>query len=210
MTPKVAPFQHTTFGLVDEDDVAYFGKLYTPKSNIDFPQLTSALVPIPDEDIYPEWMPRNTKLTQAQETFSSDRFIKRPDLPLYDIFQDHNVLRLIQNELMGEMKAMEAMVKHPHPNIVKYHGCRVRRGRITGFVLDWHPDTLPGCLKTNIRSVGTESIMEALESAISHIHSLGWAHNDLDSHKIMVNEQGTPVLVDFGSAREAGAEFRTG
>ena len=102
--PETSTFQHTTFGLVDEDDVAYFGKLYTPKSNIDFPQLTSALVPIPDEDIYPEWMPRNAKLTQTQETFSSDRFTKRPDLPLYDIFQDHNVLRLIQNELMEEIK----------------------------------------------------------------------------------------------------------
>ena len=51
--------------------------------------------------------------------------------------------------------------------------------------------------------------MQVLESAINHIHSLGWAHNDLDPHKIMVNEQGTPVLVDFGSAREVGSKFKT-
>lgn len=207
--PETGAYQHTTFGVVDEDDTAYFGKLYTPKSSIAFSQLTSALVPIPDEDIFPEWALHSAKLTQAQETLPPDHFIKRPSLSLYDVFQEHNVLRLIPKGLLEEAEAMEMMSKHPHPNIVKYHGCRVRRGRITGLVLDWHANTLFDYVTNNIESLDKERFMQALESAIHHLHSLGWAHNDLQPHNIMVSEGGMPVLIDFGSAREVGAKLGT-
>lgn len=48
-----------------------------------------------------------------------------------------------------------------------------------------------------------KKFIEALESAIDHLHSLGLAHNDLNPNNIMVRN-GLPVLVDFGSAGRFG------
>lgn len=54
---ETGEFRHTTFAVVDEDDTAFFGKSNHPKHDITFEQLTSALAPIPDDDLFPEWMP---------------------------------------------------------------------------------------------------------------------------------------------------------
>lgn len=51
--------------------------------------------------------------------------------------------------------------------------------------------------------------MQALKSAISHLHSIGWAHNDLNPSNIMVDKEAMPILIDFGSAREIGAKLGT-
>lgn len=163
--------------MVDEDDIAYFGKSNHPKNNINFEQLTSALAPIPDDDIFPEWMPSDVELTWAQDTLPPSVYIKRPNLSLYDIFREHNVLDLIPKGLLEEAKVMEMLSQHLHPNIIRYHGCRVRRGRITGLVLDRHPNTLTDYLKNKVGSVDKESFVQFLNSAIYHLHSLGWAQN---------------------------------
>lgn len=133
-------FQYTAFAVFDEDDIAYFGKSNHPKGNINLKQLTSALAPIPDDDVFPEWMPSDVELTRAQNTPLPNIFIKRPNLPLYDIFQEHNLLDLIPIGFLEEAKAME-MLFNP----------------------------------TNI----------------------------------LVDDEGMPVLIDFGSAREIGAKLGT-
>ncbi|KAF2245859.1 kinase-like protein [Trematosphaeria pertusa] len=168
---ETGEFRHTTFAVVDEDDTAFFGKSNHPKHDITFEQLTSALAPIPDDDLFPEWMPLI-------------------------------VLNLIPKGLLEEAKAMEILSQHSHPNIIHYHGCRVRRGRIVGLVLDRHPNTLTDYLNNKVEIVDKEPFMQALESAIRHLHSLGWAHNDLNPGNVLVNKAGMPVLVDFGSARD--------
>lgn len=199
----------TTYAVVDEDDMAYFGKSNHPADNISFEQLTSALAPIADDDIYPEWNPSDAELTKAQDALLPNVYIKRPNLPLYDIFQEHDVLDLIPKDFLEEARTMEMLSQHLHPNIIRYHGCRVRRGRITGLVLDRHPRTLTDYLKNKVGSVDTEAFMQALSSAIHHLHSLGWAHNDLNPGNILVEEEGMPVLIDFGSARKIGAKLGT-
>jgi serine/threonine protein kinase len=206
---ETGEFQHSTFAVVDEEDIAYFGKSNHPKRNLTFGQIVSALTPISDNDLFPEWARCRAELTQAPDPLPLNKYIKRPNLPLYDIFQEHKVLNLIPKGLLEEARAMEIISKHPHPNIIYYHGCRVRRGRITGLVLDRHSHTLTDYLKNKVGSVDGERFMQALESAIYHLHSLGWAHNDLNPDNVLVDEDGMPVLIDFGSAGEIGAELGT-
>lgn len=206
---ETGEFRHTTFAVFDEDDIAYFGKSDHPKCSIDFEQLKSALAAIPDDDLFPEWAPSNAELTQAQDTLPPNLYIKRPNLSLYDIFQEHNVLNLIPKGLLEEAKVMETLSQHSHPSIIRYHGCRVRRGRITGLVLDRHPSTLTDYMKNKVGPVDKEPFMQALNSAIYHLHSLGWAHNDLNPSNILVDEEGMPILIDFGSAREIGTKLGT-
>lgn len=154
----------------------------------------------------------SAELTRAPDTLPPDNtYIKRPNLFLYDIFQEHKVLHNIPKGLLEEAKAMEIISRYPHPNVIYYHGCRVRRGRITGLVLDRHPYTLTDYLKNEVGFADgeREPFMQALESAIYHLHSLGWAHNDLNPSNIMVDKDGMPILIDFGSAREIGAKLGT-
>lgn len=55
---------------------------------------------------------------------------------MYDVFSKHKVVHILRNGLADEVEFMEMLRNQPHPNIVGYHGCHVRRGYITGLVLD--------------------------------------------------------------------------
>jgi serine/threonine protein kinase len=110
---------------------------------------------------------------------------------------------------MEEAAAMEVLRCQPHPNIVGYHGCQVRRGYITGLVLDWHPHDLESYLKSGHHIHDNDLFVASLESAIRHFHSLGWAHNDLNPTNVLVAEDQSPILIDFGSARRIGEELST-
>ncbi|KAH7401400.1 kinase-like domain-containing protein [Pyrenochaeta sp. MPI-SDFR-AT-0127] len=202
-------FRYSTFAVVGEDDTVYFGKSNHLKHDIAFEQLTSALAPIPDDDLFPEWTPSDVKLTEAPDTLPPNIYIKRPTLLLYDVFQEHNILSLIPKGLLEEAKTMDMLSQHSHPNMIHYHGCRVRCGRIAGLVLDHHPNTLNDYVKNKVGFVDKELFMQALESAIRHLHSLGWAHNDLNPSNVLVNKEAMPVLIDFGSAREIGLKLGT-
>ena len=204
---ETGEFRQTIFAAFDADDNAFFGKLSQTECTITFLQLTSALAPISDNDLFPEWAPYSMELTRSQDTLPSNTYVKHPNLCLYETFQEHNVLDLFAKGLLKEAKAMEIISQHPHPNIIHYHGCRVRRGRITGLVLDRHPNTLTDYSKNKLGSVDKGPFMQALTSAIDHLHSLGWAHNDLNPGNILADEQGMPVLIDFGSAGEIGAKL---
>ncbi len=55
-------------------------------------------------------------------------------------------------------------------------------------------------------TIDKKAFIGALESAIYHLHSLGWVHNDLNPTNVMVDGPGLggvmPVPIDVGSARE--------
>ncbi|XWW99204.1 hypothetical protein V2A60_007213 [Cordyceps javanica] len=200
-------FQYTMFATV-EDDAIYYGQLNKPKADILLQHATNSLSRIPDEKIFPRW-PQRLTLTKAPEELPSDVFIKRVSIALYDIFLKHKVVHLLPQALMEEAEAMEVLRRRPHPNIVGYHGCHVRRGYITGLVLDRHPDNLSSYLKGGRAIQDKKLFIESLESAIHHLHSLGWAHNDLNPTNVLVAEDMRPILIDFGSARRIGDKLST-
>lgn len=200
-------FRYTKFAAV-EDDMMYYGQLNKRKADISFQDVTDALEQIPDEEIFPRW-PQDLPLTKAPEELPPDVFIKRPNLELYDIFFESKVVHLIPYGLVEEAEAMEVLRSQPHPNIIGYHGCLVRRGYIAGLVLDRQLDDLNGYLKNGGAIHDRELFMETLESAIRHFHSLGWAHNDLNPHNVVLTKDIRPVLIDFGSARRIGDKLST-
>ncbi|KAF1936815.1 hypothetical protein EJ02DRAFT_479058 [Clathrospora elynae] len=51
--------------------------------------------------------------------------------------------------------------------------------------------------------------MSKITSAVSHIHTLELAHNDLTPMNIMVDEYDTPFIIDFGSCQPFGCELIT-
>jgi serine/threonine protein kinase len=203
-------FLYTTFAVIDEDDSAYFGRLDIPKLQMTFEQCTSALVRIPDEDLFPELSSANECFTIAPDSIreSETIYIKRPRLTMYEIYKENDILFIIPALILEEAHALQIISQHPHPGLVKFHGCCVRRGRITGLILDKYENDLNHYLK-DVGPVDNSAFMAALESAVQHLHSIGLAHNDINPANILVNSHGLPVLIDFGSCREIGEKLTT-
>ena len=90
-----------------------------------------------------------------------------------------------------------------------------REGRITGLVIDKYGEDLGNYCASHRDEAGTitigdidkERFLTAVEDAVRHLHSLGYAHNDLNSRNIMVNEDRLPVLVDFEACRKIGEKL---
>lgn len=90
----------------------------------------------------------------ASRSGSASHFIKRPPFGKFHDYQEGNAVHLIPETLLREAYALQAVAytattrqdseaaaaapPTAHPNIVAFYGCRVRRGRITGLVLDAH------------------------------------------------------------------------
>jgi serine/threonine protein kinase len=151
------------------------------------------------------------ELTEAQATPTSEIYLKRPHLELYGVTKEHGVTNAEQQlsqQFLAEAEVMTALSKHPHPNIVRYYGCRVVRGHITGLVMDRHSHDLYRYPKEAVGKIEKEPLMAALESAIQHLHALPWAHNDLTPYNILVNRDGMPVLIDFGGCQLVGTHLK--
>lgn len=200
-------FKYTQIAKVDDDKIFYC-EINKSKADITFQEITASLARIPDDEILPPW-PQASIATKAPQELAPGIFIKRPQVKQYDNFLKDKVMHLLRDGLVEEAEVMEMLRSQPHPNIVGYHGCRVRRGYITGLVLDRHPCNLNGFLKSGQIVQDKELFMESLRSAIHHLHTLGWAHNDLNPSNVLVAEDGRPILIDFGSSRRIGEKLST-
>ena len=130
--------------------------------------------------------------------------------------QNHSVTprsRAHQNELKSIVRlfSQEAMslAKANHPNIVGVH--QVFEENNTAYMaLDYvHGRDLleilqddPDSLKPDL----VEGYLVKILDAIGHIHKLGILHRDISPDNIIINDQGEPILIDFGAARESSNE----
>lgn len=188
-----------------DDDIAYIGRINNARStNLAAEDVEAALCEVPDEEIYPKMDGRISGV--ASEDLGVDTFTKRPSLQDYYFFKgdDGRGLSQLRDLLLDEARAFEIISIEPHPNIVHYHGCRVKRGHITGIVLDKISGySLWRLLESELGRIDLEPFMEALTSAVDHLHKLGLSHNDICPQNVMVSN-GNPVLIDFGSCRRTG------
>ncbi|KAK3358006.1 hypothetical protein B0T25DRAFT_605396 [Lasiosphaeria hispida] len=192
-----------------------------PSSEHSVEQIQSALVQVPGESIFPPlpipWWFANTGVTVNdswdKEPDPDVYYLKLPWLAGYDA--DHDAAANMPSRLAQwfacEVKRLEQLTRHAaHPNLVRYHGCRVRNGRITAALLGRVPgDTLMNHAKAGKTIQDKEAFLQALASAVDHLHNVvGLAHNDIQPTNIMVSPDGTtPTLIDLGSAWPEGEEM---
>ncbi|EHK24163.1 uncharacterized protein TRIVIDRAFT_221402 [Trichoderma virens Gv29-8] len=194
----------TSFALVDSEENAYHGF----KEGMRAQQLTveiarESLRPIPDEEIYPIFP--STGLTAAPDDCSG-RYVKRTAWSTYQELKD---TALLPKLMLQEAETMEFLAQNPHPNIVGYYGCRLKRGRIVGLVLETFPlkhDLAVAIQRPDLFKglISKDRIMTGLRAAVDHLHSIGLAHNDINPANIMLGEGGEPKLIDFGSCQPVG------
>lgn len=197
--------KHTTFYHITSDEKLYFGQTSRNKKELSLQEFRHALERIPDEEVYPS-IPSQPPLTSAPESIDQPTYIKRPGL---NSFEDMRGTPFVPKAILQETLIMEQISKTAHPNIIRYYGCRTRRGRICAIVLEELEQTLSQFISTpEIDTLDKTKFADGVESAIEYLHSLGLAHNDLNPDNIMVrrgnNDEIQPVLIDFGSCQPYG------
>jgi serine/threonine protein kinase len=139
-----------------------------------------------------------------------DYFVKVPDLWAYNNPG-------LEQQIQQEVEMCEFLKLYPHPNIALFSGCEITNGRVSGICFTRYTSTLQE--KANPRHLckaefqsssrllvddTIKSSVEGIAAAIHHLHSLGITHNDITPSNIMFKEDGTAVLIDFGSCRKIG------
>jgi hypothetical protein len=66
---------------------------------------------------------------------------------------------LLPKLVLEEAMTLELLLRNPHANIVRYHGCMIKRGRIVGFILDRYPMNLKQRLANGMRNFNVEKCM---------------------------------------------------
>ena len=91
-----------------------------------------------------------------------------------------------------------------HPNVVRTYdagddpaGAYLVQEFVTGRTLD---EVMP------LPPEQAAKIIRAIATALGHIHSRGYIHCDVKPQNILLRDNGTPVLLDFGIARAEGAD----
>jgi serine/threonine protein kinase len=180
--PVTNKANYITVYLITPDEEVFFGQSSKDKRDMTLEEYSSALEHVKDNEIYPK-IPENTTLTVASDSLDDNTaFIKRPGLSRYDLVKETD---FVPPEVLNESLIMEKVSKLHHPNIIGCHGCRVRRGRITGIVLELLDQTLAQYaleFSTSGASwnLDPDRFIAALESAVDALHSLGLAHNDIN------------------------------
>lgn len=204
--PEAKKPKYVTLYHITPNEEVWFGQSFTNKREMSFQEFSDVLEPIRDEEIFPV-VPEGMKLTLAPDHLNDDNaFIKRPSLNSSESFKDTDY---VWKSLLDETLVMEKISNPPHLNIIHYHGCRVRRGRITAIVVEKLDQTLAQYIEASggYEPLDNESFVAALQSAVDHLHSLGLAHNDISPYSIMLKNVKQPVLIDFGSCAPEGARL---
>ena len=172
------------------DNEAWYGTVTKdPTEDPTLEEINKHLERVEEVYMYPE--PSST-MTIADPTLANV-FIKRPHCPSPS---DGDLMQRSKT-FLHEISIMERIPAHP--NIVKYYGCCIRRGRVIGIVME----RLGQTLKQSPLVANIPAFLEELQSAVDHLHLLGLAHNDINPNNIMLKGD-HPVLIDFGGCAPVG------
>ncbi|KAL4861371.1 hypothetical protein BDV12DRAFT_180382 [Aspergillus spectabilis] len=141
-------------------------------------------------------------------------YVKKPSLLAYT---DGN----LEKRIAREVATCEILRKNPHPNIATYYGYNEIHGRVAGLCFKRYTATLLEAVnpqrlgKVAFLSSARDLVkgnmisgLEGIRAAIKHLHSLGLFHNDINPANIMIDDDGTLVLIDFDSCRYIGEPLR--
>lgn len=113
-------------------------------------------------------------------------------------------------------REISAIKRCDHPNIARLRSVESFEWKGTKYLVSREEFISGGTLTNRVSMSGlldaeeTQTLGEALISAVSHIASLDLVHRDLKPDNIMLRQDGvTPAIVDFGLVRDLKADSLT-
>ncbi|KAL7006401.1 hypothetical protein EMMF5_004054 [Cystobasidiomycetes sp. EMM_F5] len=156
---------------------------------------------LPKELLYTPLLDTYKRAHQSTEC-AAVCYLKRPPLARYTPEEGSNLPAICRNEIA----ICELLLQHPHPNILRYHGVVPDDSEtyVAGLCFDRHGQDLNKAVEGGrvFSKSAKKSIMDDIKSALSHLHSLGYIHNDVNPNNILLPlvEGGVcAVLADFDS-----------
>lgn len=186
------------------DGVAYTGKLDQPVDQVDEGDVLNALERVPVGCINPLFEPG---FTLAPTPDPAVHYLKAPSYTYDDCVPG---VTFVADCLLNEIKILERLRGNPHPNIVAFHGCVVKDGRITHLCLQRHPSNLVDVVTAGLTDTQYTKLRNGIEKGLQHLHSLGLAHNDVNEWNICVDSRGEAIIIDFDSCSPFGERLFKG
>ena len=102
------------------------------------------------------------------------------------------------------------LAKFGHPNIARVN--RFLEANNTSYmVMDYEAgESLHQCLRRRqtLDEAALKNILMPILDGLEAVHKIGFLHRDIKPSNVFIRNSGTPVLLDFGSARVAAVEIR--
>lgn len=107
--------------------------------------------------------------------------------------------------LMRFKQEAQVLIQLRHPNIVPVFRFFEEYGTAYLVMEYQHGDSLGGIIRDHgpVPPERLEDLLPPILDAIEEVHGRGFLHRDLKPDNIYVREDGSPVILDFGAARQA-------
>lgn len=188
---------------VDDNENAFSGSIEVHENDVTLEEVLDCLSPVPDCEIYPQ-------------VFTGMVEIKSADLVDWEVFyrKEPRYRSYIQGEttvakrFLNEAKLLHRIRGNSHPNLEEFKGCTVNRGCIVALVLKKYR-TLREVVDAEhfILPAEQSKWMGQLRAAANHLHSLGFAHNDIQVANIRIHENRDAILAGLYSCQLLGKKL---
>lgn len=195
-------FSYTTVSAT-VDGRAYFGRLERPAEEVDEGDVLSSLQLVPPEAIYPAF---EDGLTEALTTDPAKHYLKAPSFTWDDCQPG---MTFVADCMLHEARVLERLGPYRHPNVIRYHGCEVKDGRITYLCLEKAQSNLVDYVERGRNKINVSELLQDVEAGVKFLHSLSLAHNDINPENICIVAD-RAVIVDFDSCMPFGESLVKG
>lgn len=150
------------------------------------------------------------QLVAIKEYLPMDMAVRENDSSIYPVSGEYG--KQFQWGLDRFIIEAQTLAKFKHPNIVKVYS--VFQENNTAYMVMEYEEGKPldSLLKNKNTLTETElkQILLPILDGLSMVHEAGFIHRDIKPANIFIRSDNTPVLLDFGSARQAlGEQTRT-
>ncbi|KAL6365569.1 hypothetical protein LRP88_01569 [Fusarium phalaenopsidis] len=195
--------------MIDLDNhAAWLGTVDAPNAQVKLKQAVECLCRVPDKAIYRPVTPDMQTIAVSDYTPGEETWLKQP---LIHAYSKGDSSTWIAELFLDEIKAHQLVEEHPHRNLVKFKGCLEKDGLVVGVLQKRYPMTLEFRVEAWLQPpYDATAFYNVIEAGLKHLHSLGFAHNDLNPNNVMVDAEDRLIIIDLGAAMPLGQFLHQG
>ena len=148
-----------------------------------------------------EYFPRQFSVREEMTVVAASAH----DTPLFEECRDRFLREAQALVLLGKRARSEDGIVHVQTYFEAHGTCFMVMDFVEGMSLATVLQTAPGGLAAE----RVDELLVRLLSSLRAVHQAGLMHRDIKPANIILTESGLPVLIDFGSSREASSDLNT-